>query len=141
MTLHNTAQVVVAMFREQAAGEFHCTQTLCAKLFAQPAEFVLDESLVESGVMRNEHCTVKQLVQLAGNGMKHRGIRNIFVRYSRKQIDGIRNVAVGINERLKFLHNYPTLNANHRNINDAPVHRVTARRFDIDNGERFVNDV
>jgi len=138
MPLHHAVEVVVAMVREEFARELDRTETPCAELAPEAAEFVLDKPVIEPGIVRNEDRAVEDREEIARDRMKHRRMLEVFRRDAGELLDFVRHKPVGVHQRLKFLHDSPLLHTDHRHINDATVHRVAARRFDVNNGQRSV---
>src|SRR6266851_9621709 len=116
MALDQTVKVVPRGVGEQAPRQLDRAQDLGGECLAQPAEFVLQKTVVEARVMGDENAARDPGRNLAGDVGKPWCVGDHRIAYSGERLNGWRDTAIRIDQAAPFGLQYPSSHSGaHRN--------------------------
>ena len=104
MPLNQRIKIVPWRVRKQGPRKFHCAQDTGPKINATSLELILQKTVIEAGIVRDEELSSQPINQIPGDCFKRRRIRYHLIGDASKPRDEIRNPRLRMNQLVKSLH-------------------------------------
>lgn len=131
-------EVVPGVFRKEPARQAHGTQHVCAESLSQALKFVLDEAIVETGIVGDEESPLQARCQFFRHLGEGRGIFHHLVADAGELLDELGDGPLGIDQGAPGGHPV-AFHLHHADLGDAVDRRVAAGGFKVDEGQALRN--
>ena len=135
---HHCVQAVPRVLRVQPARELHRAQRARGEAQARALELVAQEAVIEARVVRHQYPAGEALEQVAGEHPERGGAGDHLVGDAGERLDRTGNARFRIDQRRPLPGDLAGFGLDHRDLGDAVVRRMRASGFQIDDGERRV---
>ena len=141
VALDQAVEVVTRLTRIEPARELHAAYGRRMELDAGAVELAPQEAVIEAHVVRDEDTASKPLVQIRGEIGESWRLRQHVRRDAAERLDLRGQRTPGIDQRRPFRHHLEALDLDDADLGDAVGARARASRFEIDDGERRLEEV
>ena len=132
VALHHRIEIVARILGKQPPRELDGAQHLRGEAQAGLEKLTAQERVVETRVVRHEHCAVQLVPDRGRNVGEARRVGHHLVADAREILDVFRDRAFGIHQRTPLLDELAIFQAQNADFGDPVVRRVPARRLQVD---------